>query len=134
MEKMSFTSNSVILYERTKILVLKYEDIVCFATDRPYLVITTIKKQQLYIQISLSKIVSTLPEYFCLCSQSVIINLSYVCLYEERDNHCIVYLLTSDSFEVSRRCRKEMKSKIVYLNKIDTYDKQRTRSVTISNE
>lgn len=122
MENMSFTSNSVVLCEQTKLRVLKFEDIVYFIVDRPYVVITTIRKQHFYMQTSLSKIISILPEYFCLCSQSVVVNLSYICLYEERDNHHFVHLLTSDTFEVSRRCKKEMKNKIAYFNEIGTCD------------
>lgn len=122
MENMSFTSNSVVLCEQTKLQVLKFEEIVCLTIDRPYVVITTIRKQHFYMKTSLSKIISILPEYFCLCSQSVVVNLSYICLYEELDNHFFVHLLTSDTFEVSRRCKKEMKNKIAYFNEIGTCD------------
>lgn len=134
MNDINFTPNSVTLYERTKITVIKYEDIVYFATDRPYLVVFTLKNQTIYMQISLSKIISMLPDYFCLCSQSAIVNLFYVSRYEERDHHGFVHLSTSDTFKVSRRCKQNVKNKIIFFSKIDTHDKLRTQSVAISNE
>ena len=38
MDNLIFTSESVILYERKRIHALKYEEIICITTDRPYLV------------------------------------------------------------------------------------------------
>lgn len=132
MNDIHFTPDSVTLYERTKITVIKYEDIVYFATDRPYLVVSTLKNQTIYMQVSLSKIISMLPDYFCQCSQSVIINLFYVSQYEERDHHGFVHLSTSDTFKVSRRCRQNVKNRIMYFNQSDTHDNLRAQSVVIS--
>ena len=96
MDNLIFTSESVILYERKRIHALKYEEIICITTDRPYLVITTVESLQMFIQMSLSKVGELLPDYFCLCNQSTIINLT---------------------FEVSRRCKRNIKNKMLYINK-----------------
>ena len=68
MDNLIFTSESVILYERKRIHALKYEEIICITTDRPYLVITTVESLQMFIQMSLSKVGELLPDYFCLCN------------------------------------------------------------------
>ena len=78
MDNLIFTSESVILYERKRIHALKYEEIICITTDRPYLVITTVESLQMFIQMSLSKVGELLPDYFCLCNQSTIINLMLI--------------------------------------------------------
>ena len=118
MDNLIFTSESVILYERKRIHTLKYEEIICIKTDRPYLVITTAESQQMYIQISLSKVGELLPDYFCLCNQSTIINLTYAYLYEEHNGHFFICLSAMlEPFEVSGRCKKNVKNKMLCIKK-----------------
>ena len=118
MDNLIFTSESVILYERKRIHALKYEEIICIKTDRPYLVITTVESLQMFIQMSLSKVGELLPDYFCLCNQSTIINLTYAYLYEEHNGHFFVSLSAMlEPFEVSRRCKRNIKNKMLYINK-----------------
>lgn len=118
MDNLIFTSESVILYERKRIHTLKYEEIICIKTDRPYLVITTAESQQMYIQISLSKVGELLPDYFCLCNQSTIINLTYAYLYEEHNGRFFICLSAMlEPFEVSRRCKKNVKNKMLCIKK-----------------
>lgn len=115
MDKLAFTSDSIVIYEQTKIHRLQYKEILSIIVNRPYLVITTTNRLYIYIQISLSKIAQLLPNYFCLCNQSTIINLLHFCSYKEQKGHTIVELSTSDSFIVSRRCKKNVKDKILHL-------------------
>lgn len=117
MDKLTFTSDSIVIYGQTKIYKLQYKEILSFTVNRPYLVVTTTKKKHIYIQISISKIAQILPNYFCLCNQSTIINLLYVCSYEEQDGHIIVGLSNSTSFTVSRRCKKHIKDGMLYIDK-----------------
>ena len=109
MDNLIFTSESVILYERKRIHALKYEEIIC---------ITTVESLQMFIQMSLSKVGELLPDYFCLCNQSTIINLTYAYLYEEHNGHFFVSLSAMlEPFEVSRRCKRNIKNKMLYINK-----------------
>ena len=117
MNKLGFTSDSLVIYEQTRILRLQYKDILCFTIDRPYLVITTNAKQHICVYVSLSKMVQMLPDYFCLCSQSTAVNLLYVCSYGEQNGHIVVNLSNSDSYIVSRRCKKNIRNKLLNINK-----------------
>lgn len=117
MNKLSFASDSIVIYEQLRLFRLQYEEMVCLTIDRPYLLITTVSKQHFYVYISLSKIAKLLPDSFCLCSQSTIVNLLYVSSYEEMDGHAVIKLSNSDLFIVSRRCKKNVRNKLLHFDK-----------------
>ncbi len=113
-----FTDEEVLLSDSTKVRMIAYKDIVFFVTDRPYVIIGTEKKERIYVQISMSRIAKCLPSCFCMCSQSVIINLSYVNAYENDQHTFRIYLRNGCIINASRRYHNILKTQIVAFKKM----------------
>lgn len=110
--ELQFTNTGILLIDGANIRLINYKDIIYFVTDRPYVIIGTENKEKIHIHISMSQIVKSLPSNFCMCSQSSIINLSYVDAYEERQHTFWVHLRTI-TVKVSRRYRNILKTQII---------------------
>jgi len=113
-----FTDEEVLLSDSTKVRMIAYKDIVFFVTDRPYVIIGTEKKERIYVQTSMSRISKCLPSCFCMCSQSVIINLSYVNAYENSQHTFRIYLRNGCIINASRRFHNILKTQIVSFKKM----------------
>lgn len=116
-----FTNEGILFSDSTKMCTIAYRDIIFFMTDRPYIIVKTEKKEHIHIQISMSQIAKSLPNNFCMCSQSVIVNLSYVNAYEERQHVFWVYLKNACTIKVSRRYRNSFKVQIISFKKMMNY-------------
>lgn len=116
-ENLLFTDEGILLSESSKIRMLAYKDIAYFITDRPYVVIGTNSQERIYIQASMLPIAKSVPSYFCMCSQSAIVNLFHVDAYEERRQTFRVCLKNACIIKVSRRYHNNLRTQIVLFKK-----------------
>lgn len=93
---------------------LKYDEIVCITSDRPYVCITSKTGNKYFTtRLSIKKGMKCLPECFCLCNQSAIINMKNVTGYQKKGEKIWVQLESNINIEVSRRCRPGLKKKLM---------------------
>lgn len=116
-EKVLFTDKEIVVSETSKIFMFDYQEIACFITDRPYVIIRTRGKKCVQIKISILLIAKLAPTCFCMCSQSAIVNLSHVVSYEECQQRSWVLLESGDVVYVSRRYRKNLRDQIMLFKK-----------------
>lgn len=115
--ELQFTNTGILLIDGANIRLINYNEIIYFVTDRPYVIIGTEQGERVHIHISMSQIAMSLPSNFCMCSQSSIINLSYVDAYEENQCTFRVHLKGGIVFKVSRRYHNIFKTQILLFKK-----------------
>ena len=69
--EIQFNSDGIMIIRYSYMQMIKFEDIVCVYTDRPYLVIVTKEKVKSHLlQFSIKQMIDILPDNFCICKQS----------------------------------------------------------------
>ena len=93
-------SDGIMVIRYSYMQMIRFEDIACVYTDRPYLVI------------------DILPGNFCICNQSTIVNVDYLTVWQKRKEEYWIRLITDHEFKVSRRCRNTLKGKWRFVYKL----------------
>lgn len=112
-EKVLFTDQGILLSDGSNMQMLHYNDILYCYTDRPYAVISTNAHGSFYVAMSLVQLAGHLPAGFCFCSQSAIVNLLHVGMYEKHGQSYRIRLNNGDTIHVSRRFQNGIKSRIL---------------------
>jgi DNA-binding LytR/AlgR family response regulator len=112
-----FCDKELIIEEKSKGTCLNYNQIIDISTNKPYVVISTLEKRQIYLEISLLELEKQLPPFFFRCNQSSIINLLFVNLYETKKKNYILYTVLGKNFTVSPKNKKNFKNKCYYLGR-----------------
>ena len=115
--KVRFLLNELVVIQRFRVLVIQYNEIIYITVDRPYIVVVQHGKKIYIEDDSIKRFARNLPNQFCICNQSTIINLEYLSVYQKVVDEFWVYLCSGIEFKVSRRCKTLLKEKIVLLKK-----------------
>ncbi len=69
--------NKLIVIENNRSYLLPFDEIIAIESDKPYVVIFT-KQYKHVVRCTLTTLERKLPEFFCRCNRSVIVNLTAV--------------------------------------------------------
>jgi DNA-binding LytR/AlgR family response regulator len=112
--KITFCDKEMIIDKKNKVICLSYSKIVDISTNRPYVVISTMDNQSIYLEASLIELEENLPIVFFRCNQSSIINLFHVTCYKENE----IYLVFGKVFILSFAKKKLSKQNYYILDLI----------------
>ena len=83
--EIQFNSDGIMIIRYSYMQMIKFEDIVCVYTDRPYLVIVTKEKVKSHLlQFSIKQMIDILPDIFCFCRQSTVVNVDCLTVWHSR--------------------------------------------------
>ena len=98
-------SDGIMVIRYSYMQMIRFEDIACVYTDRPYLVIVTKEKVKSHLlQFSIKQMIDILPGNFCI--------------WQKRKEEYWIRLITDHEFKVSRRCRNTLKGKWRFVYKL----------------
>ena len=117
--EIQFNSDGIMIIRYSYMQMIKFEDIVCVYTDRPYLVIVTKEKVKSHLlQFSITQMIDILPDNFCICNQSTIVNVDCLTVWQKRKDEYWIQLITDHEFKVSRRCKNALRDKWRFIYKL----------------
>jgi DNA-binding LytR/AlgR family response regulator len=122
MGKITFLKNKTILVKSNcNGIVLHYDEILYFHSDKPYIEIKTNKnKLPILITSTINFFSNHLPPSFYYCNRSTIINLHYVSEYKKENRHLKVTLNDNSVFRISQKKRNNFIEKMQRLGEFDT--------------
>jgi DNA-binding LytR/AlgR family response regulator len=119
-KEIGYGDKEMYIKQSLKIYRLKYENIISISVDRPYIMIT-IPDKNIYMETSLTKLETNLPDFFFRCNRKTVVNLMHVLVYKESDGN--LYTNLGKVYNVSFRRRKYC------MKRIDRINKQSSRCV-----
>jgi len=93
--------------------IYKFEEIVYFEYDSPYVKIISLKRKKDDLYTSIAEIAKVLPQNFILCNQSCIVNLDHAVDFEQKKSKSTLTMSTGKAVDIPRLKVKSVKNRFI---------------------